>query len=205
MSTNLNTSTTLKDLTGTGRNLGALTVEQLLVLLADHLPVAAKAPKGKKDKAEAKPVTAFYADVIVGKREEREARHNVNIAASAWMREKGLVPSGQAWAAVKAGERNVTKLLALNKADSLAPRATKAKATDPKASAPKATVAKAKAPEAEIVEIVEVAVAAADTAKAIDPDKAAKKAAKREAREREAAIQALIVGGFTEEAARAVF
>ena len=82
---------------------------------------AAPAPKAAPKPAPAeKEPTAFYTDVIVGKREARAARKSFNPPAAAWMREKGLVPSGAAWAAVKAGERNVRTLKALNVADGLA-------------------------------------------------------------------------------------
>lgn len=165
------TATTLKDLAGTNRGLGNLTIEELHVLLAEHAPVkvTGKAKGSRTAKTDKAAKSKFYTDVIVGKREEREAHRNVNRQASAWMREKGLVPSGQAWAAVKSGERSVTKLRALNEADGLAPLkmkaegvkavvAEKAERVEAKREA-RATRAprKAKAqPKAEVVEVVEV-------------------------------------------------
>src|SRR5438445_5477725 len=61
---------------------------------------------------------------------ERDAHKAGNKAAAAWMREKGLVPSGQAWTAVKNGERNVTKLRKLNAADGQTPKAEKPEAVE---------------------------------------------------------------------------
>lgn len=82
-------------------------------------PAARKAAPAKTAPAK-KETSEFYTQVIVGKREAREARKAFNPKAAAWMREKGLVPSGSAWAAVKAGERNVRTLKALNRKDGLA-------------------------------------------------------------------------------------
>lgn len=137
-------SITLKDLAGTGRGLGSLTVDELEALV-EKAKVSGvtksarrqtqgakgkaaktervKATKGKTPKAQ--PKNEFYENVIVGQREEREKRQRVNREAAAWMREHGLVPQGQAWAAVKNGERGVKKLQALNVADGLTPMVTK--------------------------------------------------------------------------------
>lgn len=84
----------------------------------------------------------------------KATKQAANLAAAKWMREKNLVPAGQAWLAVKNGERNVAKLRQLNTADGLpkAKLATEAKAeivTQVVTEAPKAaakTAAAKKAP-----------------------------------------------------------
>jgi hypothetical protein len=83
---------------------------------------------------------------------QRVAHKTANREAAAWMREKGLTPSGQAWAAVKNGERNVTKLRKLNAdvAKATPKVVTEEVVTEPakKATAKKATAKKAPAKKA---------------------------------------------------------
>src|SRR6188768_3798402 len=91
---NIKKTTTLAELAGTNRGLSTLTVAQIKALL-----------KGEAPAKVAKPKSEFYEKVIVGGRDQRALRQKVNTEAAAWMREKGLVPSGQAWVEVKNGER----------------------------------------------------------------------------------------------------
>lgn len=119
--TTIASDATLADLAGTTRGLSKLTVKEIKALLDGKAPA--------KTKAKAKPKSEFYEKVIVGGREQRDLRQKVNHEAAAWMREKGLVPSGQAWAAVKKGERNIKALRALNEADGLKPLERKAGVT----------------------------------------------------------------------------
>ena len=170
MNTKTNATVTLRDLAGTGRGLGSLTIEDLRALLAASEPakrapkkaapkkaVTRKpAPKAAKAKAAPKEPSAFYTEVIVGKRDEREARKSTNRDLAAWMRSEGLEPVGSAWAAAKAGERDVDTLRALTGGTSIKPQAAKAprkaapaKAATPKPKAePKPKAAKAKAAKA---------------------------------------------------------
>lgn len=69
---------------------------------------------------------------------EREAQKEAyllrkagNRAAAAWLRENGIVPSGQAWAAAKNGERSVAHLRSLNALDGLTLASTKATKASP--------------------------------------------------------------------------
>ena len=200
---------TLKDLAGTTRGLGNLTVVELQALLSEHSPVKVTGKaKGTRGAKTDKPKSKFYTDVIVGKREERETRTKANRAASAWMREKGLVPQGQAWAAVRNGERSVTKLRSLNEADGLAPLKMKAAGVE-------AVVAE----KAErVAEKVEAKVETKTEAKTRAPRKA--KAAKATvevatvtaepeavepvADETDALVAMLVSQGFTEDSARRI-
>jgi hypothetical protein len=79
----------------------------------------------------------------------KAARKSANREAAAWMREKGLVPSGQAWVAVKNGERNVVKLRKLNAADTPAKAKAEPKAevvAEPEVKAPPKKAVAKKAP-----------------------------------------------------------
>lgn len=187
---------TLKDLAGTGRGLGSLTIDEIQDLLGQHAKTtgatksARREGKGKKGKAakvertevtkgkkKPAPKSEFYEKVIVGQREERAKRQKVNREASAWMREHGLVPSGQAWAAVKNGERGIKKLQALNAADGLTPVAAKG--------------GEAKAKQAEVKPAV----------RKTGKGGAAKPAPKQEEFDVEKQIETLMAGGFSREEA----
>ena len=176
------TPTTLRDLAGTGRGLGAMTVEEIRALLDAKAP-AKVTEEPKAPKAPSK----FYTEVIVGGREKREARKAVNTAAAEWMREKNLVPGGQAWEAVKNGERSVKKLAALNAADGL----TKAKAE---------TKAETKV-EVEVEVEVEAKTATKTPRRTPRKPKAAEAP---EVAETDKALAVLIAGGWTAEQAQAV-
>ena len=174
MSTTTNTTVTLRDLAGTGRGLGNLTVEDLRALLAAREP-AKRAPKkaapkkavtrkaAPKAKAAPKEPSAFYTEEIVGKRDEREARKSTNRDLAAWMRSEGLEPVGSAWAAAKAGERDVDALRALAGGTSIKPQATKAprKAAPAKAATPKAKATPKAAPKAPVTDEREAILVAA--------------------------------------------
>ena len=197
-------SITLKDLAGTGRGLGSLTVDELEALV-EKAKVSGvtksarrqtqgakgkaaktervKATKGKTPKAQ--PKNEFYENVIVGQREEREKRQRVNREAAAWMREHGLVPQGQAWSAVKNGERGIKKLQALNVADGLAPMVAKG--------------AEAKAKQAEAKPAVREGSRHTRTPKAKEAK--AKERQDAQAFDKEAQIETLMAGGFTRDEA----
>lgn len=132
-------SATLAEIAGTTRGLSKLTVKQIRALLDGEAPA--------KVVVKAKPTSEFYEKVIVAGRDERAAHQKGNREAASWMREKGLVPSGQAWAAVKKGERNIKALRALNEADGLKPMVKKAGVTAEVQAETK--VAKTRKPKAE--------------------------------------------------------
>lgn len=82
---------------------------------------AVKATKkaGKKARAAKKAKQDDFVAWLQETAEQRHARQSSNREMAAWMRSKGLVPNGQAWAAAKHGERSVAKLRKLNDADGL--------------------------------------------------------------------------------------
>lgn len=106
-----NDTRTLAEIAGTNRGLSKLTLAEIKALAKGEAPAKAEKPK-----------SAFYETVIVGGREARALHQKANTAAASWMREKGLVPSGQAWKAVKEGERDVKVLRSLNEADGYTPK-----------------------------------------------------------------------------------
>jgi hypothetical protein len=166
-------TTTLAELAGTNRGLSKLTVAEIKALI-----------KGTEvAKAEVEPTKAqkFYTEVIVGKAEERANHKKANIAAAAWMREHGLVPSGTAWTAVKEGERSIKALKAMNESDGLTAKP-KSKETSvgaqPKARSKKATKE--------------------------TPVNVTEQHATVTEKDIEAEVKALIKGGFTEDEARTI-
>jgi hypothetical protein len=76
-----------------------------------------KSPKARKVvSSEVKPApkgNAFRDEVIAKRAVSRE----FNAKASAWAHQHGIRPNGQAWLEIKAGNRNVADLKALNAAD----------------------------------------------------------------------------------------
>lgn len=105
----------------------AVLAEQGLLPTTAPKAVTVAAPKAAAPKAAPK---AEQTSRVKLSTEEREQRKTFNRAAAAWMREKGLVPSGQAWKAVTGADpvRNVATLRKLNEADGLT--APKAKAVE---------------------------------------------------------------------------
>ena len=176
-----NDNATLAEIAGTTRGLSKLTRAQVQALLDGKAPA--------RPKAEAKAKSEFYEKVIVEGREARQNRQKVNHEAATWMREKGLVPSGQAWAAVKKGERNVKALRSMNEADGLKPMVKKTGVTaevQAEVKAAKTTTrrtTKAKGEGAVTVTEQHVSVTERDV---------------------EAEVKRLIEGGFTDAEARAI-
>lgn len=108
-----NDTRTLAEIAGTTRGLSKLTLGDIKALAKGEAPAKVVV---------AKPASEFYEKVIVAGREARQAHHKSNAEAAAWMREKGLVPTGTAWTAVKNGERSIKALKAMNEADGLKPK-----------------------------------------------------------------------------------
>jgi hypothetical protein len=106
-----NDTRTLAEIAGTNRGLSKLTLADIKALAKGEAPAKPTKPKSE-----------FYEKVIVGGREARALHQKANTAAASWMREKGLVPSGQAWKAVKEGERDVKTLRRLNEKDGFTPK-----------------------------------------------------------------------------------
>ncbi len=102
----------------------------------------AKAPKAQKAD---KPLTQREQDAANGVSPEQ--RKAVNTAMAEHLRSMGVVPTGQAWAAAKAGERDAAALKALNAADGITGKAT-TKATAPAKAPKKAPKAPKAQPEA---------------------------------------------------------
>jgi hypothetical protein len=153
-------------------------VEEILVekgLIAQEIDAAeAKAaPKARTRKAAA-PKAAPKAPKVTP--EERAKVKLANREAAAWMREKGLVPSGQAWIAVKNGERGIATLRKLNEADGhgAKPKAEPEVVTEPEPeAAPAAKKAPAKKAVAKKAPAKRAAAKKAPAKKATTPRKAA--------------------------------
>lgn len=138
------TGKTSKSITITTESLQAIVAKAVADALANQgitvpapkaTPKAAPKAKAAAPKAEATTVETPKARTTS---EQREQRKVFNRQAAAWMREKGLVPSGQAWTAVTADAvRNVATLRKLNAADGLG---VKAKAAEPTPAADEAPV-----------------------------------------------------------------
>ncbi|NUS01992.1 MAG: hypothetical protein HOV97_05445 [Nonomuraea sp.] len=125
---------------------------------------------------------------------QRAKAHETNTYLATAMRAAELVPSGSAWTAFKAGERDVTRLAEMNAADGLVFRAPKAKAEQAPEKAPKAgKKAKAERKAAQVTApVVETAPVAEETER---PSKAERKAAKRRSKAARKAYATRVANG----------
>lgn len=135
MSANTSTRVTVKSLAAEVASLStsvqaladisAANQQMLTALLADRMPaqvVTSPAPEAPKAEAKActctpeKRCSVCFVQWVRDTAEAREARKTSNKAMAAWLREKNLPTNGPVWEAAKAGERKVTVLRKLAKA-----------------------------------------------------------------------------------------
>src|SRR4051812_41388203 len=107
----------------TESELSAIVAQAVATALAGTTTTEAPAPakkaptkrltaKQKKAKAKSEAFVKWLGDTA----EQRAERKTDNKALAAWCREKGLLPSGAVWAAVKDGESKLSVLRPLDKA-----------------------------------------------------------------------------------------
>lgn len=106
-----------------------VTVADAATAMAEVRAAKATAPKAEPAKA---PKAAKAAKTPKGEKLSPEQRKAVNATLAEKLRSKGVAPTGQAWAAAKAGERSGKVLRELNRVDGVTLKAAETPAT-PKA------------------------------------------------------------------------